>query len=98
MFYHIHILPGMPPEYSVNSIAGCFKGKSSLSIISVGEMQGFGIATGNFGTKDTTLISKNTQRIVKSIRKKTPGKVCSHRTLLCLREPGSHRFVRVSCP
>lgn len=31
-------------------------------------MQGFSIATGNFGTKDTTLISKNTQRIVKSIR------------------------------
>jgi len=29
---NIHILPGMPPEYSVNSIAGCFKGKSSLSI------------------------------------------------------------------
>ena len=98
MFYHIHILPGMPPEYSVNSIAGCFKGKSVCRYISVGEMQGFGIATGNFGTKDTTLISKNTQRIVKSIRKKTPGKVFSHRTLLRLREPGSHRFVRVSCP
>ena len=66
--------------------------------MSVVEMQDFSIATGNFGTKDTTLISKNTQRIVKSIRKKTPGKVCSHRTLPRLREPGSHRSVRVSCP
>lgn len=98
MFYHIHILPGMPPEYSVNSIAGCFKGKSSLSIISVGEMQGFGIATGNFGTKDTTLISKNTQRIVKSIRKKTPGKVCSHQTLPRLRRTGQPSFCQGVMP
>ena len=29
---NIHMLPGMPPEYSVNSIADCFKGKRSLSI------------------------------------------------------------------
>ena len=29
---NIHMLPGLPPEYSVNSIADCFKGKRSLSI------------------------------------------------------------------
>ena len=74
------------------------KAKEVCQYMSVVEMQDFSIATGNFGAKGITLISKNTQRIVKSIRKKTPGKVCSHRTLLCLREPGSHRPVRVSCP
>ena len=74
------------------------KAKEVCQYMSVVEMQDFSIATGNFGAKGITLISKNTQRIVKSIRKKTPGKVCSHRTLLRLREPGSHRFVRVSCP
>lgn len=61
-------------------------------------MQGFGIATGNFGTKGITLISKNTQRIVKSIRKKTPGKVCSHRTLPRLRRTGQPSFCQGVMP
>ncbi len=61
-------------------------------------MQGFSIATGNFGAKGITLISKNTQRIVKSIRKKTPGKVCSHRTLLRLRGAGQPSFCQGVMP
>lgn len=89
---------GCRPNIPSIQLQAVSKARAVCRYISVGEMQGFSIATGNFGAKGITLISKNTQRIVKSIRKKTPGKVCSHRTLPRLREPDSHRSVRVSCP
>ena len=74
------------------------KAKEVCQYMSVVEMQDFSIATGNFGAKGITLISKNTQRIVKSIRKKTPGKVCSHRTLPRLRRAGQPSFCQGVMP
>ena len=79
---------GCRPNIPSIQLQAVSKARAVCRYISVGEMQGFSIATGNFGAKGITLISKNTQRIVKSIRKKTPGKVCSHRTLPRLRRTG----------
>ncbi|GEM_PF-6267594 len=59
---------GCRPNIPSIQLQAVSKARAVCRYISVGEMQGFSIATGNFGTKDTTLISKNTQRIVKSIR------------------------------
>ncbi len=89
---------GCRPNIPSIQLQAVSKARAVCRYISVGEMQGFGIATGNFGAKGITLISKNTQRIVKSIRKKTPGKVCSHRTLPRLRRAGQPSFCRGVMP
>ena len=89
---------GCRPNIPSIQLQAVSKARAVCRYISVGEMQGFSIATGNFGAKGITLISKNTQRIVKSIRKKTPGKVCSHRTLPRLRRAGQPSFCQGVMP
>lgn len=89
---------GCLPNIPSIQLQAVSKARAVCRYISVGEMQGFGIATGNFGAKGITLISKNTQRIIKSIRKKTPGKVCSHRTLPRLRRTGQPSFCQGVMP
>lgn len=48
---HIHMLLEIPPKYSVSSIMGNLKGKSSLQIYERWEMRSSDIATGSFGVK-----------------------------------------------
>ena len=54
---------GCRPNIPSIQLQAVSKARAVCRYISVGEMQGFSIATGNFGAKGITLISKNTQRI-----------------------------------
>ena len=63
---HIHMLIEIPPKYSVASIMGFLKGKSSLMIYSKWANMRFKIETENFSAEDIMLI--RLEKIQKKIK------------------------------
>lgn len=49
---HIHMLIEIPSKFSISSVMGYLKGKSSLAIYERWKMQNSGIETENFDVKD----------------------------------------------